>query len=103
VAPIAIIKTPINLLKWTSKYSITYTFSPNFLISQIIRDFVSLLTSTLDLSSIRAFISGGEAVPVRTAVEFANILARFGAPRDVLRAGFGMTETCVSKRFLERS
>jgi len=36
-------------------------------------------------------------------VEFANILARFGAPRDVLRAGFGMTETCVSKRFLERS
>jgi acyl-CoA synthetase (AMP-forming)/AMP-acid ligase II len=42
-----------------------------------------------------AFISGGEAVPVKTAVEFTNILERFGAPRDALRGGFGMTETCV--------
>ncbi|KAF5359112.1 hypothetical protein D9756_003159 [Leucocoprinus leucothites] len=96
VAPVAIIRTPRNLLEWTSKYRITYTFSPNFLIAQIVRDFAtSLPTTPLDLSPVRAFISGGEAVPVKTAVEFTDILVQFGARRDVLRAGFGMTETCA--------
>ncbi|KAJ3569707.1 hypothetical protein NP233_g4878 [Leucocoprinus birnbaumii] len=94
VAPVAIVRTPRNLLDWTSKYRITYTFSPNFLIAQIVRDFSAALpTIPLDLSPVRAFISGGEAVPVKTAVEFTDILAQFGARRDVLRAGFGMTET----------
>lgn len=31
----------------------------------------------------------------KTAVELADILERFGAPRDSLQGGFGMTKTCV--------
>ena len=97
IAPAAIIKNPRNLLSFCSRYRISYTFSPNFLLAQICRDITAApyVPKSLDLSSMMAFISGGEAVPVKTAVDFADIFEQFGAPRDVLRGGFGMTETCV--------
>ena len=57
-------------------------------------------TDALDLSNMRVFISGGEAVPIKTAVEFSDIIERYGAPRDSLRAGFGMTETGVRQASL---
>ncbi|KAI8970542.1 acetyl-CoA synthetase-like protein [Trametes punicea] len=95
VSPSAVLQRPLRLLGWCSRYRIGYTFSPNFLIAQICRDLDSnpLPSHALDLSPLAAFISGGEAVPMRTAVAFADILERFGAPRNVLRAGFGMSET----------
>ncbi|KAG6848572.1 putative NRPS-like protein biosynthetic cluster, partial [Arthromyces matolae] len=97
VAPSAIIRTPRNLLDWCSKLKISYTFSPNFLLAQICRDVAATPyeAKAIDLSSVRVFISGGEAVPVGTAIDFTAILERFGAPRNVLRGGFGMTETCA--------
>ncbi|OJT07761.1 Polyketide synthase PksJ [Trametes pubescens] len=95
VSPSAIIHRPFNLLEWTSRFGITYSFSPNFLIAQLCRDQTVATTpaGALDLSALVAFISGGEAVPLKTAIEFANLLERFGAPRNALRAGFGMSET----------
>ncbi|KAG5636308.1 putative NRPS-like protein biosynthetic cluster [Sphagnurus paluster] len=71
--------------------------SPNFLLAQICRDVAAnpYEDGALNLSSVWAFISGGEAVPVKTAVEFTDILEHHGAPRTVLRGGFGMTETCA--------
>ncbi|KAG6907940.1 putative NRPS-like protein biosynthetic cluster [Tephrocybe rancida] len=79
----------------STNLGISYTFSPNFLLAQICRDVATspYKEKEIDLSSVRAFISGGESVPVATAVDFTQILERFGAPRDVLRGGFGMTET----------
>jgi acyl-CoA synthetase (AMP-forming)/AMP-acid ligase II len=67
------------------------------LLAQICRDVASnpYDAKTIDLSSIEVLISGGEAVPVKTAVEFTDILEQLGAPRNSLRAGFGMTETAV--------
>ncbi|GLB43617.1 putative acetyl-CoA synthetase-like protein [Lyophyllum shimeji] len=95
VAPSAIIRNPRNLLDWCSRLKISYTFSPNFLLAQICRDVAATpyKADAIDLSSVRVFISGGESVPVKTAVEFTDILERLGAPRNVLRGGFGMTET----------
>ncbi len=100
VSPSAIIHRPFNLLEWTSRFGITYSFSPNFLIAQLCRDQTVATTpaGALDLSALVAFISGGEAVPLKTAIEFANLLERFGAPRNALRAGFGMSETGVGIR-----
>nr|UVV38562.1 polyporic acid synthetase CorA [Terana caerulea] len=91
----AVLPQARNLLEWCSRYRITYTFSPNFLVAQICRE-VALApfdSKTLDLSRLDAFISGGEAVPIKTAVDFADLIESFGARRDVLRAGFGMSET----------
>ncbi|CDO74763.1 hypothetical protein BN946_scf185001.g11 [Trametes cinnabarina] len=97
VHPSVVLQRPLRLLEWCSRYRIGYTFSPNFLIAQICRDFASnpLPAGSLDLSTLIALISGGEAVPIKTAVAFADILEAFGAPRDVLRAGFGMSETAA--------
>jgi acyl-CoA synthetase (AMP-forming)/AMP-acid ligase II len=53
--------------------------------------------SSVKLESLVSIISGGESVPVNTAVAFADLLEQLGARRDVLRAGFGMTETGVCK------
>ncbi|KAF9525716.1 hypothetical protein CPB83DRAFT_858976 [Crepidotus variabilis] len=105
IAPSAIIGNPRNLLNICSRYRISYTFSPNFLLAQICRDVASVPypPNEIDLSSLMAFISGGEAVPVKNAVEFTNILEQFGASRDVLRGGFGMTETCAGCIFDTRA
>ncbi|KAI0826674.1 AMP-dependent synthetase and ligase [Trametes gibbosa] len=95
VSPSAIIHRPLNLLEWCSRYGITYSFSPNFLIAQLCKDqsVAAIPSGALNLSALVAFISGGEAVPIKTAIEFANLIERFGAPRNSLRAGFGMSET----------
>ncbi|KAH9849416.1 AMP-dependent synthetase and ligase [Lenzites betulinus] len=95
VSPSAIIHRPLNLLEWCSRYGITYSFSPNFLIAQLCKDqsVATMPAGALNLSALVAFISGGEAVPIKTAIEFANLIERFGAPRNSLRAGFGMSET----------
>ena len=111
VSPSAIIHRPLNLLEWCSRYGITYSFSPNFLIAQLCKDqsVAAIPSGALNLSALVAFISGGEAVPIKTAIEFANLIERFGAPRNSLRAGFGMSETGVrismfsSAHFLIRS
>ena len=70
--------------------------------AQICREVVAspYPAGSLDLSHMIAFISGGEAVPIKTAIEFADILERYGVPRNVLRAGFGMSETGVSELVL---
>ena len=49
----------------------------------------------MNLSQLKALISGGESVPVKTAIVFSDLIERFGAPRNSLRAGFGMSETGV--------
>ncbi len=49
----------------------------------------------LNLSSLRALISGGEANVVKTCVALQDLLAAYGAPEAFIRPGFGMTETCA--------
>jgi thioesterase domain-containing protein len=94
VSPSAVIRNPLNLLKWTSKLNITFTFSPNFLLAAILRDLSNAsFDEPLNFCNLRALVSGGEAVPFRTAVAFADVMETLGARRDVLQIGFGMTET----------
>ncbi|KAJ7094323.1 acetyl-CoA synthetase-like protein [Mycena epipterygia] len=96
ISPTAIIVKPNSLLEWSSQLGITYTFSPNFLMARILKDQAAdPLPSSLDLSNLHALISGGESVPMSIGVAFADLLETFGAPRDALRAGFGMSETCA--------
>ena len=49
----------------------------------------------LDISSLRALISGGEANVTETCSAVVRLLKPFGAPSNVVRPGFGMTETCA--------
>ncbi|KAG4436992.1 hypothetical protein IFR05_007530 [Cadophora sp. M221] len=49
----------------------------------------------LDLSCLRALISGGEANVVQTCAELTKLLQPYNAPESFIRPGFGMTETCA--------
>ncbi|THH01471.1 hypothetical protein EW026_g1235 [Hermanssonia centrifuga] len=91
----AVIRNPRILLTLCSQLRVSYSFSPNFLLAQICRSVSEspFDEGSLDLSRLVAVISGGESVPTNIAISFANIIEHFGARRDVLRAGFGMTET----------
>lgn len=49
----------------------------------------------LNLSCLRALISGGEANLVETCEKLVTALSEYGAPASFIRPGFGMTETCA--------
>jgi hypothetical protein len=94
ISAAAIVRRPCLLLELFNQYRVGFSFSPNFLLARIIQDAAQTpLNASVDLSCLRAIISGGEAVPIKTAITFADLLEKHGAPRDVLRAGFGMSET----------
>jgi acyl-CoA synthetase (AMP-forming)/AMP-acid ligase II/thioesterase domain-containing protein/aryl carrier-like protein len=51
--------------------------------------------SSWDLSCLRCITSGGETNLTRTCDEISDQLAQYGAPKNVIFPGFGMTETCA--------
>lgn len=97
---------PATFLNLSSMHQIGYTFAPNFFLGSLKKclDYEgSLVTekegfrldSEVDLSKLKAFISGGEANVVETCDALTRGLTRFNVQGDVLRPGFGMTETCA--------
>lgn len=90
---------PRRFLELISKHRITHSFAPNF--------FLASLRGALEkpdpfppgqepnLSSFRILISGGEANVVETSDELTKILKQYGIRSEVIRPGFGMTETCA--------
>ncbi|KAJ7186458.1 acetyl-CoA synthetase-like protein [Mycena filopes] len=96
VASIIEIHIHALLIDAVARLGITYTFSPNFLMARLLKDQAAdPLPATLDLSQLHTLISGGESVPMSIGVAFADLLQKFDARRDALRAGFGMSETCA--------
>ena len=51
--------------------------------------------AVVDLSNLRALISGGESNVVQTCHTLTALLQHLGAPDTFIRPGFGMTETCA--------
>lgn len=97
---------PSVFLNLLSKHHIGYTFAPNFFLASLRKymDSEDSLTSgkenhwlckNIDLSRLKAFISGGEANVVETCDALTRSLRRFNMKGDILRPGFGMTETCA--------
>lgn len=94
--PAAIIADPLAFLRAIDRHKVSMTFTPNFLLGQIVAAFQSEReTLALDLSSLRHIISGGEAVLVETGRKFLDLLAPHGLSRAALWPAFGMTETCA--------
>jgi len=100
--PADILADPISFLRLIDGHRVTMTFTPNFLLGHIVgafrsqdRDRSEFLPPTLDLSSLRRIISGGEAVVVETGRRFLELLAPYGLAGTALWPAFGMTETCA--------
>ncbi|KAI9819462.1 MAG: putative NRPS-like protein biosynthetic cluster [Pycnora praestabilis] len=101
---------PIFFLELINKHRVAYTFAPNFFMASIKRALensgrrhsthdVHVEGSVdkrfdFDLSCLRALVSGGEANVVDTCEILTQELRPYGVKGDIIRPGFGMTETC---------
>ncbi|RMZ69913.1 Polyketide synthase [Pyrenophora seminiperda CCB06] len=91
-----VINDPLLFLKQCAEHRVAYTFAPNFFLATLLRTLQKSEKSLdMDLSPLRALISGGEANVVETCDDLSKMLMEYGAPRSLIRPGFGMTETCA--------
>lgn len=92
-----VITNPELLLRLLSKHRVGRSFAPHFLLVQL----VELLKnapddlSGIDLSVLKYLATGGEANTVVVGAELASLLSKYGAAKDAITPGFGMTETCA--------
>ena len=91
---------PLRFIRLIHEHRVTFTFAPNFFLAKLRRALVDSGTSfpgeaKIDLSCLRGILSGGEANVVGTCAALAEKLSLFGAPSNVIRPGYGLTETCA--------
>lgn len=91
-----LLANPGAFLHLIHSHRISYTFAPNFFLALLMRHVVNdSVADKLDLSCLRALISGGEANVVETCAALTGLLSQHGASKNIIRPGFGMTETCA--------
>ncbi|KNG80881.1 hypothetical protein ANOM_010721 [Aspergillus nomiae NRRL 13137] len=81
------------------RHRVSKTFAPNFFLAKLCAalsaDDALAAKYTGNLSSLRYIASGGEGNVTQTCHHLAQILEQYGVVSDVIRPGFGMTETCA--------
>lgn len=97
VPAMTIIGRPIVFLQVIETHRITYTFAPHFFLARLLQSLESEdpFSTTLDLSCLRHLISGGESNLVKTVADLTRRLQRHNLRGEIIRPGFGMTETCA--------
>ncbi|KAF9869771.1 nonribosomal peptide synthetase [Colletotrichum karsti] len=90
-----LLRDPLQFIRLLDTHSVGYTFAPNFFLTMVRDSLIANPDFTADLSSLKALISGGESNPTATCYELTRELIRLGCPGEVIRPGFGMTETCA--------
>ena len=95
-----LVMKPVSFLRLIHKHRVAYTFAPNFFLASLRRKLEDVNdpppeSKDLNLSSLKALISGGEANVVETCAALAKQLHRYHAVGEFIRPGFGMTETCA--------
>ncbi|PYH43019.1 non-ribosomal peptide synthetase [Aspergillus saccharolyticus JOP 1030-1] len=104
-----VLMDPGLLLTLVERHRVAWTFAPNF--------FLARMHATLqqqeqkeeegagrnwDLSCLTYLTSGGEANTAHMCEEVSILLAGYGASKNVIVPGFGMTETCAGAIFNTR-
>ncbi|KAI1737829.1 hypothetical protein F4680DRAFT_460178 [Xylaria scruposa] len=91
-----IVSSPTTFLDLLDRYQICRSFAPNFFLAKLVQ---SAYENTWNLSNLTVLASGGEPNDVKICGELSALLARCGAPHNVITPGFGMTETCAGAIF----
>lgn len=88
---------PLRFLRLLEKHKVEFAFAPNFFLSKLYDSLVAVGPNLKhDLSMLQVLTSGGEANVTSTCAALQNVLHRFGANgENLIRPGFGMTETCA--------
>ena len=100
VAATDLMLNPVLFLELIQKHRVGYTFAPNFFLASLRshldnNNLVAPEGLGLDLSSLKALISGGEANVVETCAALNKHLQSYRVVGEPIRPGFGMTETCA--------
>ena len=94
--PADMLQDPLEYIRLMDQHEVAYTFAPNFFLTKVRDSILSAPPSfTANLSKLRALISGGESNVVATCDSLNRELGRYALYGEVLRPGFGMTETCA--------
>ncbi|KAJ5281133.1 hypothetical protein N7478_006505 [Penicillium angulare] len=90
-----VLRDPLQFLRLIDIHKVVYTFAPNFFLTKVYDSLKANPDFKADLSSLKALISGGESNVVVTCDALTQELRRLGVQGEVIRPGFGMTETCA--------
>jgi amino acid adenylation domain-containing protein len=94
-APAAmVLQKPLRWLDWIDRYKATITWAPNFAYTLLNARKHEISQRDWDLSSMRFILNGGEAIVVKHAREFLELLAPKGLPTTAMHPAWGMAETC---------
>lgn len=88
-------RDPLRFVSLLDLHKVAYTFAPNFFLAMVHDCLMTDPSFTADVSTLKALITGGESNPTSTCRELTRELQRLGARGEVIRPGFGMTETCA--------
>ena len=91
---------PLLFLHLIAKHRVTHTFAPNFFLALLDKKlaFASPDDSvfSLNLSSLKVIMSGGEANVVKTTKSISTRLIKLGAQAPGIVLGYGLTEACAA-------
>lgn len=90
-----LLRDPLQFVHLLDRHKVSYTFAPNFFLTKVRDSLVASPGVKADLSHLKALISGGESNVVTTCEALTHELHRFNTRGEVIRPGFGMTETCA--------
>ncbi|PYI16237.1 putative NRPS-like enzyme [Aspergillus violaceofuscus CBS 115571] len=95
-----VIADPLVFLQLIERHRVSHTFAPNFFLA-LLRQRLAALEETdglpaIDLSSLKAIVTGGEANVVELAQTLTRQLAQLGTVDSVLYIAYGLTEACAA-------
>jgi acyl-CoA synthetase (AMP-forming)/AMP-acid ligase II len=91
-----VLQQPTRWLDWISHYRATITWAPNFaygLINEQLETLLTQATPRWDLSEMRFILNAGEAIVVKTARRFLQLLTSYQLPALAMHPAWGMSET----------
>jgi acyl-CoA synthetase (AMP-forming)/AMP-acid ligase II/thioesterase domain-containing protein/acyl carrier protein len=86
---------PLGFLRLISEHRISYTFAPGFFLGNLITLLKQDESMKLDLSCLKAFITGAEAIRTEPCATLTKLLQVHRACSSFIRPGVGMTELCA--------
>ncbi|KAK2749378.1 putative NRPS-like protein biosynthetic cluster [Myotisia sp. PD_48] len=103
VPAVDVISSPRIFLDLLSYHQVAWSFAPNFflakLLSAVDSDGCESKGESWDLRNLAFLASGGESNDVEICRAVSSLLMKYGAPRNTVVPGFGMTETCAGAIF----
>ena len=98
-----VITNPSSFLNLVSRHRVSRSFAPNFYLAKLRQSIESndpRIGKDLDLSCLSYLASGGEPNHTEMCSAVASLLHhKYGAPKNAVIPGFGMTETCAGAIF----